>query len=300
MRAALAHGGLRVSGRARHRQSRAGGPAEGGRPLTISRSRSAFSRRRNSSLRGQSRRHRVLRRVVAVRGAAPGARRARRRSARGPRGSPARRAGCECRGSARRHGARVAARLDADGGLQWAFAAARGSTSKVAASCRIATPRRPISPTCAARPRRGARSRSQPRAATACLMIGPPGAGKSMLAQRLPGLLPALDDDAKRSNARCCIRWVADLPPVAEWRRRAVSRAAPRRLRGGRDRRRRAAAAGRDLARASRRAVSRRVAGVPPRRARGAARAARDRQRQHRARRLARATFRRASSSSPR
>ncbi|MFJ3956893.1 YifB family Mg chelatase-like AAA ATPase [Arthrobacter sp. NPDC090010] len=28
------------------------------------------------------------------------------------------------------------------------------------------------------------------------LMVGPPGAGKTMLAERLPGLLPALDDDA--------------------------------------------------------------------------------------------------------
>ena len=51
------------------------------------------------------------------------------------------------------------------------------------------------------------------------LMIGPPGSGKSMLAQRLPGLLPPLDD----SEALECAMLHSlgrDLPPVAEWRRR--------------------------------------------------------------------------------
>ena len=33
------------------------------------------------------------------------------------------------------------------------------------------------------------------------LMLGPPGAGKSMLAARLPGLMPPLDDDAARASA---------------------------------------------------------------------------------------------------
>lgn len=32
-------------------------------------------------------------------------------------------------------------------------------------------------------------------------MVGPPGTGKSMLAQRLPGLLPALDDEAALESA---------------------------------------------------------------------------------------------------
>ena len=31
------------------------------------------------------------------------------------------------------------------------------------------------------------------------LMVGPPGAGKSMLAARLPGMLPPLDPEVKRS-----------------------------------------------------------------------------------------------------
>jgi magnesium chelatase family protein len=51
------------------------------------------------------------------------------------------------------------------------------------------------------------------------LMIGPPGSGKSMLAQRLPGLLPALDD---HEALECAMLHSLgrDLPPVAEWRRR--------------------------------------------------------------------------------
>jgi magnesium chelatase family protein len=51
------------------------------------------------------------------------------------------------------------------------------------------------------------------------LLIGPPGAGKSMLAQRLPGLLPPLDE---REALECAMlhSLVRELPPVAEWRRR--------------------------------------------------------------------------------
>ena len=51
------------------------------------------------------------------------------------------------------------------------------------------------------------------------LLIGPPGAGKSMLAQRLPGLLPPLDDDEALECAMLH-SLVRPLPPVAEWRRR--------------------------------------------------------------------------------
>ena len=51
------------------------------------------------------------------------------------------------------------------------------------------------------------------------LMIGPPGSGKSMLAQRLPGLLPALDD-GEALECAMLHSLGRDLPPVTEWRRR--------------------------------------------------------------------------------
>ncbi len=50
------------------------------------------------------------------------------------------------------------------------------------------------------------------------LFVGPPGAGKSMLAQRLPGLLPPLDEDEALESAMLH-SLVRPLPPVAEWRR---------------------------------------------------------------------------------
>jgi magnesium chelatase family protein len=50
------------------------------------------------------------------------------------------------------------------------------------------------------------------------LLVGPPGAGKSMLAQRLPGLLPPLDEDEALESAMLH-SLVRPLPPVAEWRR---------------------------------------------------------------------------------
>jgi len=51
------------------------------------------------------------------------------------------------------------------------------------------------------------------------LLIGPPGAGKSMLAQRLPGLLPPLED-AEALECAMLHSLARPLPPVAEWRRR--------------------------------------------------------------------------------
>jgi len=50
------------------------------------------------------------------------------------------------------------------------------------------------------------------------LFVGPPGAGKSMLAQRLPGLLPPLDEDEALESAMLH-SLVRPLPPVTEWRR---------------------------------------------------------------------------------
>jgi len=51
------------------------------------------------------------------------------------------------------------------------------------------------------------------------LMVGPPGAGKSMLAERLPGLLPALTDGEAIEAAM--VRSIArDPPPVERWRER--------------------------------------------------------------------------------
>ena len=54
--------------------------------------------------------------------------------------------------------------------------------------------RRPTatSPTCAAKPRPSARSRSPRPADTTCCLIGPPGCGKTMLARRLPSMLPPM------------------------------------------------------------------------------------------------------------
>ncbi|AOK30696.1 MULTISPECIES: YifB family Mg chelatase-like AAA ATPase [Burkholderia] len=51
------------------------------------------------------------------------------------------------------------------------------------------------------------------------LMIGPPGAGKSMLAARLPGLLPPLTDDEALTSAAILSSSRAGFSP-AQWRRR--------------------------------------------------------------------------------
>ena len=110
------------------------------------------------------------------------------------------------------------------------------------------------------------------------LMVGPPGSGKSMLAARLPGILPPLEPEEALETSM--IHSLAGLLDEG-----GISRARPFRTphhtasmaaivgggRGGK--------AGRDQPGASRRAVPRRAAGVPAHRARDAAPADRDRRR---------------------
>ncbi len=94
------------------------------------------------------------------------------------------------------------------------------------------------------------------------LMIGPPGAGKSMLAARLPGLLPPLD--AREALEISMVQSLAgELRDGAISRRRPFRNPASFRIDGGADRRRAAGEAGRSEARASGRFVSRRIAGIP-------------------------------------
>ena len=115
------------------------------------------------------------------------------------------------------------------------------------------------------------------------LMVGPPGSGKSMLAARLAGTIAAARTrrgPRTRHDPIGLGRFSRQRPDP----RAAVSRAAPFRVAAGIGRRRHAGAPGRNLARPSRRAVSRRVARVQPQRARGIAPAARNRPGQRRTR----------------
>ena len=116
------------------------------------------------------------------------------------------------------------------------------------------------------------------------LLVGPPGAGKTMMARRRAGDPAAAD---VRRGARGDRGALGRRPAAARRgpaRRAAVPRAASHDLERRARRRRIAAAARRSQPRASRRAVSRRDARVQPPRARGAAPAARGRARHDRAR----------------
>ncbi len=93
------------------------------------------------------------------------------------------------------------------------------------------------------------------------LMMGPPGAGKTLLARSLPSILPNLTlEEALDVTRIYCQRYAAER--FAADSASTVSRAASYDLACGSGGRRALAASGRNLARASRRVVSRRTAGV--------------------------------------
>jgi magnesium chelatase family protein len=54
------------------------------------------------------------------------------------------------------------------------------------------------------------------------LMVGPPGTGKSMLAQRLPALLPPMDDDEALASAALASLSPAGFDAATQWRVRPV------------------------------------------------------------------------------
>ena len=99
-----------------------------------------------------------------------------------------------------------------------------------------------------------------------------PGAGKTMLASRLPGLLPPLTDRAALETTRIHSAAGLGLPPGGLVRQATVPGAPPRRVVGRAGRRRqRDDAPGRDQRRVQRRAVPRRAGRVRPARPRRAA-----------------------------
>ena len=210
---------------------------------------------------------RVRRRAVAGRRTAAGARRAgagpgraarRRRSARLVLPTDSAQAAAQVRGldvRARRHAC-----------CRWCSAACRATTRRPLprAAARRRRRRPPAAPDLRDVKGQAAAKRALEIAAAgghSLLLVGPPGTGKSMLAQRLAGLLPPMDDDEALASA--ALQGLATQGfDAARLRPAAFARAAPLGQRGGAGGRRLAAAAGRDLAGPRRRAVPRRVARV--------------------------------------
>jgi magnesium chelatase family protein len=108
------------------------------------------------------------------------------------------------------------------------------------------------------------------------LMVGPPGAGKSMLAARLPSILPPLAP-AELLEVSMVASVAGAIKGGALTNRRPFRAPHHSASNAGAGRRRIACAAGRNIARAPRRAVPRRAGGIPAAGARRAAPAARDR-----------------------
>ena len=116
------------------------------------------------------------------------------------------------------------------------------------------------------------------------LMIGPPGSGKTMLAKRMPTILPPFTfEEALETTKIHSVAGVLD-PGHGTGRHAPLPFAAPHHLRRRTDRRRRDSASWRSLARPQRTVVSRRTAGIPAQRARSSAPAARGRHGLHRPR----------------